>query len=143
MPSAVHSTAFTYSIPGFNATLTLGRTTLVDIFLGKIVQWDDPRILADNPLIAPSLFTNNTITLVARGSPSIDNLIINAVFSKVSQEWADLANQTIGGFLPTPVYALPHVHTAVGNDDLLGITHDSSLGYAPWSIVRAFSQPTM
>jgi hypothetical protein len=114
----------------------------VDIFLGKIVQWDNPKILADNPLIAADRFPNNTITLVARGSASIDNLIINAVFSKVSEEWADLANQTIGGLLPTPIYALPHVHTAKGNDELLGITDGSSLGYAPWSVVREFNQPT-
>lgn len=121
--------------------MTLSRPTLVDVFLGKIVQWNDPKILADNPLIAATRFPNNTITLVLRASPSIDNLIINAVFRQVSEEWADLANQTIGGLLPTPIYSLPNVRAAKGNDELLGISDGSSLGYAPWAIVREFNQP--
>jgi len=70
-------------------------------------------------------------------------LIINAVFNKASNEWAALANQTIGGLLPTPLYSLPNVHIAMGDEELLGVLDAPSIGYAPWSVVRGFRQPTM
>ena len=41
------------------------RSVLTDIFRGVITQWNDPRILADNPDIAGKL-PNATINVVLR-----------------------------------------------------------------------------
>jgi phosphate transport system substrate-binding protein len=52
-----------YNVPGVNNEIKLPRDVYVDIFAGKIQQWDDPRIKAANPGVA---FPHRDIAIVAR-----------------------------------------------------------------------------
>ena len=56
-----------YNIPGVNSEIKLPRDVYVDIFAGKIRQWDDPRIKAANPGIS---FPHIDIAIVARQDSS-------------------------------------------------------------------------
>ena len=56
-----------YNIPGVNSEIKLPRDVYVDIFAGKIQQWDDPRIKAANPGVS---FPHIDIAIVARQDSS-------------------------------------------------------------------------
>ena len=49
LPSAAGMIVLAYNLPGVKGRLNLPRDVYVDIFLGKIRSWDDPRIRAANP----------------------------------------------------------------------------------------------
>ena len=73
------------NIPGVkNNALKLDQTTLADIFLGKITQWNDPAIRALNPgLRLPKL----KITVVRRSDSSGTTFVFTNYLSKISAEW--------------------------------------------------------
>lgn len=52
-----------YNLPGLTSEIRLPRDVYLDIFAGRIRQWDDPRITAANPGIA---LPHRDIVLVAR-----------------------------------------------------------------------------
>jgi phosphate transport system substrate-binding protein len=48
VPTAGGAVAVVYNLPGVSG-LKLSRSTLPDIFAGRITRWNDPKIAADNP----------------------------------------------------------------------------------------------
>ncbi len=77
-------------VPAFNVSgisdLKFSGDVLADIFLGKIVNWNDPRIAKDNPGIhLPDL----KIIVVHRSDGSGTTFIWADYLCKVSKEWAD------------------------------------------------------
>lgn len=68
-------------------TLILDRQTLTDIYLGKIVQWNDPAILSLNPDLRDAL-PAAPITTVHRSDGSGTTEIFTSALSAFSQEWA-------------------------------------------------------
>lgn len=71
------------NIPGVeNNQLKLSRENLADIFLGKIVNWNDPKLAVDNPNL-PDL----AITVVRRADASGTSFIFTNFLSKISSEW--------------------------------------------------------
>ena len=48
IPMTAGGVAICYNVPGGPENLKLSRAVYVDIFLGKITDWDDARIVADN-----------------------------------------------------------------------------------------------
>jgi len=48
VPTAGGAVAVVYNLPGVS-DLKLSRTALADIFMGKITQWNDPKIAKNNP----------------------------------------------------------------------------------------------
>jgi len=63
VPVTAGMTAICYNVPGVNNEIKLPRDVYVDVFAGKIQQWDDPRIKAANPGVA---FPHRDIAIVAR-----------------------------------------------------------------------------
>jgi phosphate transport system substrate-binding protein len=56
VPATAGMIVLAYNLPGVTGLLKLPRAVYVDIFLGKIRSWDDPRITAANPdLTLPSM----------------------------------------------------------------------------------------
>ena len=49
LPTVLGADVPAYNVPGVNADLSFSQSVLADIFLGKITQWNDPRIAKDNP----------------------------------------------------------------------------------------------
>ena len=76
-------------VPVFNITgvkdLRLSGATLADIFLGKIVAWNDPRIAADNPGVG---LPSEKIIVVHRSDGSGTSFIFTDYLSKVNRDWA-------------------------------------------------------
>ncbi|HET6500465.1 MAG TPA: phosphate ABC transporter substrate-binding protein PstS [Amycolatopsis sp.] len=56
LPMVPGAIAIGYNVPGVTQTLNLSASTLAKIFSGKITNWNDPAIAADNPGVTlPSL----------------------------------------------------------------------------------------
>src|SRR5262245_14992869 len=49
LPAVAGSIVLAYNLDGLGGDLKLSRDVYVDIFLGKITTWDDPRLKALNP----------------------------------------------------------------------------------------------
>lgn len=77
-------------VPIFNVTgvsdLKFSPDVLADIFLGKIANWDDPRIAKDNPGVK---LPNEGIKVVHRADGSGTTYIFSDYLSKVSKDWAN------------------------------------------------------
>jgi phosphate transport system substrate-binding protein len=77
-------------VPAFNVSgisdLKFSGDVLADIFLGKIVNWNDPRIAKDNPGIhLPDL----KIIVVHRSDGSGTTFIFTDYLSKISKDWSN------------------------------------------------------
>jgi len=84
LPTVLGSVVPAYNIPGVNAELKFTPDVLADIYLGKITNWNDPRIAKINPGVN---FPNETITVVRRSDGSGTTYIWTDYLSKVSPEW--------------------------------------------------------
>ena len=84
IPMTAGTVAIAYNLPGVESGLKLSRTTLADIFLGKLTQWNDPAIAETNPDLAlPDL----PITLVHRSDGSGTTATLTAHLSAISPAW--------------------------------------------------------
>lgn len=73
-----------YNLPQLKSDLRLSSKTLADIFLGKVVTWNDPAIAHDNPgVILPHI----AILVVHRADGSGTTSILTTYLAKVSPEW--------------------------------------------------------
>ncbi|MCX8045231.1 MAG: phosphate ABC transporter substrate-binding protein PstS [Desulfobacterota bacterium] len=83
IPTCLGAVVLTYNLPG-NPSLKLTPDTLVDIFLGKITQWNDKRLVAINPgVVLPDM----QIVTVHRSDGSGTTAIFSDYLAKVSEEW--------------------------------------------------------
>lgn len=73
-----------YNLPQLKSTLRLSGKTLADIYLGKVVTWNDPAIGRDNPGVN---LPHAAILVVHRADGSGTTSILTTYLSKVSPEW--------------------------------------------------------
>ncbi len=83
LPMTAGSIVLAYNLPGVDG-LRLSRQTYVDIFLGKITQWNDPAIAADNPGLT---LPDRPIQVVYRSDGSGTTEIFTKHLSAISEEW--------------------------------------------------------
>ena len=75
------------NVPGIAAgQLKLSGATLADIFLGKIVKWNDAAIAKENPGLT---LPDTAITVVYRADGSGTTWIFTNYLSKISKSWQD------------------------------------------------------
>ena len=84
IPTVAGAVVLAYNIPGVTTTITLDAATIVDIFLGKIEKWNDPRLAALNPEVK---FPDLPINVVHRSDGSGTTNIFTLYLSAVSEEW--------------------------------------------------------
>jgi len=85
LPMTAGEIVLAYNLPGNPIGLKLSRDVYPDIFLGKITNWNDPRIAAANPdLKFPSL----PITVVRRSDSSGTNFVFTKHLSAISEAFA-------------------------------------------------------
>lgn len=86
VPVTAGSIVLAYNLDNLGGELKLKRDVYVDIFLGKIRKWDDPRIKADNPtLTLPPL----DIALAVRQDSSGTTFAFTNHLSAISEDWRD------------------------------------------------------
>jgi len=92
IPWALAATLIAYNVPGVGNQLKLTGPVLAEIFLGKISNWDDPKIAALNPGVK---LPNLKITPVYRTDGSGDTFVITNYLSQVSPEFkSQIGNST-------------------------------------------------
>ena len=85
IPTVAGAVVVTYNLPGA-VRLNLDGQTIVDIFLGKITKWDDPRIVHQNPAIK---LPSTDIVVVHRSDGSGTTYIFTDYLSRISPAWRD------------------------------------------------------
>lgn len=83
IPTCLGAVVIFYNLPG-NPQLKLTPELAVDIFLGNILSWSDPRIAKVNPGIT---LPDKKMTVVHRSDGSGTTFIFTHYLSSVSQEW--------------------------------------------------------
>jgi phosphate transport system substrate-binding protein len=82
-PTIVGAAAIAYSLPGVDR-LKLDGTTLANIYLGNVKEWDDPAIMAMN---SGAKLPSTDITVVHRSDGSGTSYAFTDYLSKVSPDW--------------------------------------------------------
>ena len=83
IPTVAGADVLTYNLPG-NPKLKLDGPTIVDIFMGKISRWNDPKIQTQNEGVK---LPNTDIIVVHRSDASGTTYIWVDYLSSVSKEW--------------------------------------------------------
>ena len=83
VPTCLGAVVITYNLPG-NPEIRLSPETIVDIFWGRITNWNDPKLREINPgLTLPDM----NIVTVHRSDGSGTTAIFSDYLCKVSTEW--------------------------------------------------------
>ncbi len=86
VPSTAGMIVLAYNLPGVKGRLQLAQDVYVDIFLGKIKTWNDPRIRAANKdLNLPAI----NIAVVARQDSSGTTYAFTDHLAAVSKSWSE------------------------------------------------------
>ena len=84
LPTVLGAVVPVYNVPGVTDVRFSGDV-LADIYLGKISNWNDPRIAKDNP---GAKLPDQKIIVVHRSDGSGTSFIFTDYLSKVSSEWS-------------------------------------------------------
>lgn len=85
IPTVLGAVVVTYNLPSLGTTkLRLDGATISDIFLGRIVRWNDPRIASLNP---GTRLPAADIVVVHRSDGSGTSFVFTDYLSKVSPDW--------------------------------------------------------
>ncbi len=133
MPTCLGAVVITYNLPG-NPELKLTPDVIVDIFLGKIKKWNDPRIVALNPNVK---LPNMNITVVHRSDGSGTTFIFVDYLSKVGKEWETRVGRGTS-------VAWPIGLGAKGNEGVTGLVKQipGSIGYVELTYAKQNKLPT-
>jgi phosphate transport system substrate-binding protein len=87
IPTVLGAVVVTYNLPALgDAKLKLDGNALVDIFMGRIIKWNDPKLAKLNPGVKlPDL----DLVVVHRSDGSGTSYIFTDFLNKFSREWRD------------------------------------------------------
>jgi phosphate transport system substrate-binding protein len=111
----------TYNLPGIGKGLVFDGELLVDLFMGKITRWNDPRIQELNPGVnLPPL----PVQIVHRSDGSGTTNVWTSYLSRVSEEWASQVGFATSVNWPTGI-------GGNGNEGVAGVVINTpgALGY--------------
>ncbi len=85
IPTCAGAVVLTYNLPG-NPQLKFTPDVIGDLFLGKIIKWNDRRLSDINPGVK---LPDMNVTVVHRSDGSGTTFIFSDYLSKVSREWKE------------------------------------------------------
>ena len=135
VPSTAGMVVLAYNLPELKGKLRLPQDVYVDIFLGKIRTWNDPRILAANPdLDLPSI----NIAVVGRQDSSGTTYAFTRHLAAVSKQWTD-GGPGVGNIVVWPQGAM----LARGNEGVASRIKisDGAIGYVEYGFARRLDLP--
>jgi phosphate transport system substrate-binding protein len=135
LPTVAGSIVLAYNLEGLGGDLKLSRDVYVDIFLGKITTWDDPRIKATN---AGLRLPRDHIALVVRQDSSGTTYAFSNHLSAISAKWRD-QGPGVGRVLAWPGNPM----IAPGNEGVAGRIKNSkgAIGYVEYGIAQRARLP--
>jgi len=132
IPTVIGAVVVTYNVPGVGKGLKLSPEVLAQIYLGKIFNWNDPKITADNPGLD---LPKKAIIVVRRSDGSGTTNIFTDYLSAVSPEWAkrvgtgasvrwpvglgSKGNEGVAGQIKTTRYTIGYVELAYAFENKL------------------------
>jgi phosphate transport system substrate-binding protein len=121
IPTVLGAVVPAYNVSGVTETLRFSPTTIANICLGKITNWNDKAIAKDNPGVK---LPDKTIIVVHRSDGSGTNYIFTDYLSKVSPEWKDSVGKGTSVKWPAGL-------GAKGNEGVAGMVRqmDGAFGY--------------
>jgi phosphate transport system substrate-binding protein len=121
-PTVLGAVVVVYSLPGVTKELNFPRTSLAEIFLGKITMWNDPVLMKANPGVA---LPAQKIVVVHRSDGSGTTFCLADFMSKVSPDWLAKVGK------PNTSLEWPTGLGAKGNDGVTGLLKQQggSIGY--------------
>jgi phosphate transport system substrate-binding protein len=84
-PTVMGAVVITYNVPDATKPLNLSGDVIADIFSGKIIKWNDARIVAQNRAVS---LPNSDILVVHRTDGSGTTYIFSDYLSAVSPSWS-------------------------------------------------------
>jgi phosphate transport system substrate-binding protein len=111
----------TYNLPGIGQGLVFNGDILVDIYMGRVTRWNDPKIAELNPDIElPSI----PITVVHRSDGSGTTNLWTSYLSRVSDEWRNRVGFATSVNWPTGI-------GGNGNEGVAGVVRNTpgAIGY--------------
>src|SRR5215813_6097386 len=135
LPTVAGSIVLAYNLDGLGGDLKLSRDVYVDIFLGKITTWDDPRLKALNPHLR---LPRDNIALVVRQDSSGTTYAFSNHLSAISAKWRD-QGPGVGRVLAWPGNPM----IASGNEGVAGRIKNSkgAIGYVEYGIAQRARLP--
>lgn len=128
IPMTAGSIVVGYNLPGVNS-LRLSRSTLADIFLGKIKTWNAPAIAKDNP---GAKLPNTPISVVYRADGSGTTGVFTKHLSAINPEWKSKVGEGKSVSWPTG-------SGAKGNEGVTAqiVQSQGSIGYIEYGYARS------
>jgi phosphate transport system substrate-binding protein len=83
-PTVLGGLVMIYNLPGVTQELKFAPDLVADIYLGKITNWNDPRIVKENPGVK---LPKSDIVVVHRSDGSGTTFVFTDYLSKVSADW--------------------------------------------------------
>jgi phosphate transport system substrate-binding protein len=121
IPLAVSSLVVTYNLPGVDDQILFTPDVIAGMYMGQITRWNDPKIVADNPSLAPIA---ENIVVVYRSDETGTTGIWTDYLSSVSPDWKQQVGR--GKTVKWPVGTPGN-----GNEGLIKVVQDTdySIGY--------------
>ncbi|CAH0536133.1 phosphate ABC transporter substrate-binding protein PstS [Vibrio marisflavi] len=91
-PMMVSMVDIVYNLPGITKPLTLNGPVIADMYLGKIVWWDNPAIKQLNPEVN---LPHKKIVLMYRSTESGTTYAFSHYLSEVSDKWTSIHDGTL------------------------------------------------
>jgi phosphate transport system substrate-binding protein len=85
LPTVLGAVVPVYNVAGVSAELKFSGPLLADIFLGKVVKWNDAAIARENPGVT---LPGDDVTVVHRSDGSGTSYIFADYLAKVSPDWS-------------------------------------------------------
>jgi phosphate transport system substrate-binding protein len=120
IPTVIGAVVPIFNVPGVSSVKFSGDV-IADIYLGKIANWNDPRIAKDNPGVS---LPTQKIIVVHRADSSGTTFIFTDYLSKVSKEWSSGPGTGSTPFWPVGV-------GGKGNEGVAGLVRQlpGAIGY--------------
>lgn len=99
LPIALGAEAISYNVPGISEHIRISPLTLVNIYMGKIKNWNDPALAQENPGVK---FPDLAIVPVHRSEGSGTTSIFTHYLSAVSSDWSSQVGKGLSVNWPNP-----------------------------------------
>jgi phosphate transport system substrate-binding protein len=135
VPIAIGPVVIAFHLPGVEE-LKLSESLLLDLFLGRIKRWDDPKITELNPNLKTALQKSYRVTPVYRSDASGTTAVFTDYLSKISPEWKSKIGSKTAVKWPVGI-------GAKGNEGVTGIVKQvpGTLTYTEYTFAKKTGMP--